>query len=93
MLLGRCLSWVTLVLLNSNEGWDLFSVLRLRITSWACLTVSGLNFIFHRLAHLFILSKSLLRLFAEVWILFTTKNKDVSPANSFALVERLLKDH
>ena len=39
---------------------------RLKITSSACLVVSGLKFIFDCVAQLIILSKSLLRLFAEV---------------------------
>ena len=36
------------------------------MTSWAYLVVSGLKFIFHWVAQLLILSKYLLRLFAEV---------------------------
>ena len=64
------------------------------MTSEACLVVSGLKFIFHWVAQLLILSKSLLRfkslirLFAEVWMSCITENKDVSSAKSFALDER-----
>ena len=80
---------VTLALLNSNGGWTFFN-LRLKMTSWACLVVFGLKFIFH--AQLLILSKFLLRLFAEVWMSCVTENKDVSSAKSFALDEMPL-DH
>ena len=55
------------------------------MTSWACLVVSGLKFIFHRVGQLLILSKSLLRLFVEVWMSCITENKGVSSAKSFAL--------
>ena len=71
-----------------------FYKFRLKMTSWACLVVSGLKFIFHWVAQLLILSKSLLRfkslitLFAEVWMSRITENKDVSSAKSFALDER-----
>ena len=57
------------------------------MTSWACLVVSGLKFIFHWVAELLILSKSLLRLFAEVWMSCVTENKDASSAKIFALDE------
>ena len=66
---------VTLALLNSNEGWTFFNS-RLKMTSRACLVVSGLKFIFQWVAQLLILSKSLLRLFGEVWMSCITENKD-----------------
>ena len=47
---------------------ETFLDLRLKMTSWACLVVSGLKFIFHWVSNLHILSKSLLRLLAEVWM-------------------------
>ena len=50
------------------------------MTSWVCLVVSGLKFIFHWVDHLLILSKSLSRLFAEVWMSCTIQG--------FALDER-----
>ena len=53
------------------------------MTSWASLILS--EFIFHWVAQLLILSKSLLRLFVEVWMSCITENKDVSSAKSFAL--------
>ena len=76
---------VTLALSNSNGGWTVFFNFQLKMTSWACLIVSGLKFIFHWVAQLLILSKTLLRLFAEVWMSCITENKDVSSAKSFAL--------
>ena len=38
---------VTLTLLNSNVGCTIFFYLRLKMTFWACLVVSGLKFIFY----------------------------------------------
>ena len=67
---------VTLALLNSNGGWTVFFNFWLKMTSCACLVVSGLKFVFHRVAQLLILSKSLLRLFAEVWMSCITENKE-----------------
>ena len=58
------------------------------MTSCACLVVSGLKFIYHCVAQLLILLKSLLRLFAEAWMSCITENKDVSSAKSFTLDER-----
>ena len=78
---------VTLALLNSNGDENFFN-LRLKVSSWACLVVSGLKFIFHWVTHLLILSKSLLRLFAEALMSYITENKDVSSAKSFGLDER-----
>ena len=72
-------------------GDELFFIfnLRLKMTSGACLVISDLKLIFCCVAQLLILSKSLLRLFAEVWMSCKTENKEVSSAKSFALVERL----
>ena len=70
-----------------DELFFIFS-LRLKMTSWACLVVSDLKLIFYCVAQLLILSKSLLRLFAEVWMSCKTENEEVSSAKSFALVER-----
>ena len=57
---------------------------------WACLLVSGLKFIFHWVSHLLVFSKSLLRLFAEVWILCAADSKGTPSAylKIFALDER-----
>ena len=53
----------------------LFFNLWLKMTSCACLVVSGLKFIYHWVAQLLILLKSLLRLFAEVWMSCITEKK------------------
>ena len=55
------------------------------MTSWACLVVSGLKFVFYWVAQLLILSKSLLRLLRVSCI---TENKNVSSGKIFALDER-----
>ena len=70
------------------EDESFFFNFRLKNTSCACLVVSGLKLIFPWVSHLPILSKSLLRLFVEVWMSYITENKDVSSAKSFALDER-----
>ena len=89
-MMPRCfwyIDWVTFVLLNTKGGWGSFFVLRLKMTSWACLVGSGLKFDFHWKAQLCIISKSLLRTFAEFWLSWITENKDVSSANNLAFVE------
>ena len=78
------IDWVTFALLNIIGRWCSFFVLRLKMISWACLTGSGLQFIFHWRAQLCIISKSL---FADVWLSWKTQNKDVSSANNLALVK------
>lgn len=45
---------------------EIFFVLQLKLVSWACLIVSELKFIFQLVAPLYILSETLLRLFADV---------------------------
>ena len=92
-MMPRCfwyIDWVTFALLNTKEGWGIFFVLRLKMTSWACLVGSGLKLIFHWKVQLCIISKSLLRSFAEVWLSWITENNDVSsstPAVTFVHVE------
>ena len=54
------------------------------MTSWACLVVSGLKFIFYWVAQLLVLSKSLLRLFREIWMSCITENKNVTSGKIFA---------
>ena len=81
------IDWITFALLNIKGGWGSFFVLRLKMTSWVCLVDSGLRFIFHWKTQLSIISKSLLRLFSEVWLSWITENKDVSSANNLAFVE------
>ena len=57
---------------------EFFLILRLKVTSWACLLVSRLKFIFQWVADLFILPKSMLRLSAKVWMSYITENKEDS---------------
>ena len=52
------------------------------------LVASEWNVIFYWVAHLLILSKSLLRLFSKFWMSCITENKNTSSAKSFALDER-----
>ena len=73
-------------IINHCRGWDISFALRLKITFWACLVASGLKFTFQWKAHLFIISKSLLRSFANTWVLCSKENKEVWSANSFVFV-------
>ena len=79
---------VTLTLLNSNGGWTFFN-LWLKVACWACLVVYGLKFIFHWVAHLLVLSKSLL--FKIIWrglnVMYDRNQRDII-WKSFALDER-----
>ena len=69
--------WETLELLSPDGGWYISFVLLIKMTSCACLV------------GLFGISKSLLRSFAGVWVSCTTGKKEVSSANSFALIDLL----
>ena len=71
----------TLGIIVLTENKDVFAF-QLKTTSWVCLKVSGIRFIFHSAALLFILSKSLLGFFAEVWMSFKADNEDVLLAHS-----------
>ena len=75
-------------ILISDRGWYIYFALPLKMASWACLVRSGLRLIFHGKSQLFIISKSLLRLFVDVWASWTAENKEVSSANSFTLEVR-----
>ena len=85
-IISRCLwfvDWMTIVLLKFNDGWfGLLSFLE-KITSCACLLGSGLKLIFHWNVHLFIFFRSSFKFFADKIISWTTKNREVSSANSF----------
>ena len=90
-MMPRCFWYVdsvTFVLLNIKEGWGSFFILRLKMTSWACLVEPGIKFIFHWKAQLYIISRCFSRLFAEVWLSWITKNKDILSATNLALAER-----
>ena len=56
-----------------------------KITSCACLEISGLKLIFHWKAQFVILVKSLFKSFVAFLILCTVANNEVSSANSFGL--------
>ena len=58
------------------------------MTSWICLAVSEVKSILHWAPRSVILSKFLLRWFAEVRISYITDKKDVSSEKSFGLDER-----
>ena len=73
-----------MLLLNLNEGKEIFFVFLLKITSSPCLLWSGLNLIFHRKTNLLICYKSLFNSFALLSTLWITKNKDASSENNFA---------
>ena len=73
------------MLLKVKGGWDATDLLREKITSGACLEISGLLLIFHWKAHFVILVKSLFKLFVALLILCTVANNEVSSANSFGL--------
>ena len=59
-----------------------------KITSFACLVVSGLNDIFQLKAQSRIFTKPLFSLEAETMALFTTEKSEVSSENSLTLVVR-----
>ena len=74
--------WVMLVPLNAREGWFNFRSLWEKITSFACLLIWGLKFIFHWKAQLLIFSKSSFKLIPDWFISYTTEKSEVSPANN-----------
>ena len=63
---------LTFALLKLSGVWNGFLILREKITSCACLVGSGLKLIFHWVAQSLIFFKSSLRLFVEVFKLWTT---------------------
>ena len=70
------------------EGWQVFWILREKITSWACLLGSGLKLIFHWNAQLLILLKSLFKWLAEILTFCTMEKRDVSSTKSLSVVDR-----
>ena len=78
----------TLLLLKTKDGCGSFFILRLKITSWACLLGSGLKLIFHWKAHLLIFFRSSFNSLAEAFTSWTTENNDVSSAKSFTLEDK-----
>ena len=89
---SRCISkcfwgdicW-TVELLNKRGGWYILSILREKITSWACLDESGLKDIFHLLAQRLTLSRSLFSFYEVLIGSRTTENIEVSSVKSFTL--------
>ena len=78
--------WATGKLFKAKGGWNAkVDLLREKITSWACLEISGLKLIFHWKTHFVILVKSLFKSFVALSILCTVASNEVSSANSFAL--------
>ena len=77
-IIPRCL-WVDDDLskfsLKYNEGWSISRFFLLKITSWACFLISGLNLIFHWKAQLLIFIESLFRSFAVEFIFWTTRTE------------------
>ena len=77
------------MLLKNILGWIFLVVFLLKMTSWACFVGSGLKFIFHWKAHLFISCRSLLRLLAIFPGTLTVENRDVLSVNNLGLHWRL----
>ena len=74
--------------IRKDEYQEFFFVVVEKITSFACLAGSGLNDIFQLKAQARIFTKSLFSLEKETLALFTTEKREVSSANSLALVVR-----
>ena len=81
-----CVLLITSSLLKNNGEWIGLISLPEKITSCACFEGSGLKDIFHWKARELIFSRSWFKSDAELLELKTVENKDVSSANSFALV-------
>ena len=73
------------MLLKGKGGWDDIDLLWEKVTSWACLEISGLKFIFHWKNHFVILVKSLFKSFVALLILCTVANNELSSPNGFGL--------
>ena len=72
--------------LKESEGWLPLLYLLEKITSIACFEMSGLNFIFHWLAQIVIVFRSLIRVCWATSISGTLK-RDASSAKSLILAE------
>ena len=79
---------LTFVFLKLSGMWNGFLILQEKITSCACLVGSRLKLIFHLVVQSLIFSKSSLRLFAEVFKLWTSEKRDMSSANNSGLYKR-----
>ena len=65
-------------------GWSVFVFLREKVTSWACLVISGLNITFHLKAHSDIFLRSSFSKFKDSDKSHAVKNNKASPAINLA---------
>ena len=79
---------LTWLILNIKGGCGVFFNFCLKITSYACLLMSGLKLIFHCNAQSWTLSRSSFNSFTEASTLKTAENNEVSSAKSFAPDEK-----
>ena len=87
-IITRCLCdapWWTILLLKVKGEWESLLNFLPETNSWACLLESGLKLIFHWCNQWLILAKPLSSSAAELSILCTTENIEVSSANNLAL--------
>ena len=78
-------SWWTILLLKVKVGWESFWTFLLKITSLVCLLGSELKQVFHYCAQWLILANSSFISAAELSILCTTENNEVSSASNLVL--------
>ena len=79
------MSLVNWLLLKTRSGCTDLACYLENITSWAFLLISRLNGIFHLCDHWDIFCRSLFNTSAEVLLLCTTENREVSSAKSFTV--------
>ena len=79
------LGQVTGILLKEILRWDDLVIFLEKITSWACLFKSGLNYIFHWWTHSAIFCKSLFYSYASVLASWIMQNSDVSSMNNLTV--------
>ena len=84
--------WWTDVLLKTRPGCTDLACFLENMTSRACLLTSGLNDIFHLCEHWDIFCRSLFSNSAEVLLLCTTENREVSSAKSWIAVDSVFSD-
>ena len=74
-------------LFKGSSDWNkLFWSFLENITSWACVLRSGLKFIFHWIVQFLILFRSLFKLIADVFTLWTIEKSEVSTAKSLTFI-------
>ena len=77
------------ILLNKRVGWNNFLIFLVYIISCGCILKSGLKIIFHWKDQQAIAFRSWLKVFALVWMLFTTKTNTYHRQKVYCL----RKDH